>query len=423
MIVRILEPNEKYKASLAMAVAFEYGIDYRKEKTQALTMSRKDCEAAKALPEVPENVPALPSDSYPATLCFGSLSDDEQDLYGCMDLNTFTARFDGSPVLMGGVGGVATLPQYRRNGAIRGCMNVIFRHMYDNGYTLSFLYPFSRAYYRKFGYVNGGKYYTWTIPFDALPAAMPEGSVELLPPGESMGALLSVYNQFYETYNCSVIRREFDRRMEEQNLLEQQRYIHIWKNREGIPRGFMIAKKVDGILDCTTSFALPNAFLFLDAEALTGLLGFAKSAFSTDYRAIRFAVPENIPVDSMIFEGNKAKCTVNYNGMARIVSVESALKLCRCLGNGSLRIKVCDNILPENNAVWELVWSEDSPNQVSRCNKEADIEFPISEFSAFLCGIRSAEEIPYVPEVTVRNPKKDFSKVFYKKNNYVLNLF
>ena len=423
MIVKILEPNEKYKASLAMAVAFEYGLDYQKEKAQALTMDDKAIAAAKALPEVPDSAPALPSDAFIPSLCFASLSDDEEQLYGCMDLNTFTARFDGKQVLMGGVGGVATFPQYRRLGAIRACMNSIFRHMYDHGYTLSFLYPFSRYYYRKFGYVNGGRYYTWTIPLDAIPKNAPEGSIELLAPGENMDVLTSIYNQFYETYNCSVVRRDYDRRMLEMNLLEQQQYIHIWKNKEGVPRGFMIGKKVDGILDCTTSFALQNAFLFLDADALAGMLGFVKTAFSTDYQAIRFMVPDNIPVDSMISEGNKASCTVNYNGMARVVSVEKALLLCRCMGSGSLKMKVRDDIIPENNAVWKLTWHPDAPNQVEKCDGDPDVELPVSEFTALICGIRSAQEIPYIPEVAVYKQAADLSGIFYKKNNFVMNLF
>ena len=69
-------------------------------------------------------------------------------------VSDFTVQFDGSPCQLGGIGGVATLPQYRRRGGIRACFREALPDMYGSGYDFSYLYPFSTAYYRKFGYEN-----------------------------------------------------------------------------------------------------------------------------------------------------------------------------------------------------------------------------------------------------------------------------
>lgn len=45
--------------------------------------------------------------------------DEDGEMMSTFTVSDFTVQFDGSPCKMGGIGGVATLPQYRRRGGIR----------------------------------------------------------------------------------------------------------------------------------------------------------------------------------------------------------------------------------------------------------------------------------------------------------------
>ena len=59
---------------------------------------------------------------------------------------------DGVSVKCGSIGNIASLPEGRRGGIVRKIMKLLCDKMYEDGYVMSFLYPFSHPYYRKFGY-------------------------------------------------------------------------------------------------------------------------------------------------------------------------------------------------------------------------------------------------------------------------------
>jgi len=59
---------------------------------------------------------------------------------------------NGFKVKMGGIGGVCTLPDYRRRGYAGELLRYTVKEMRRSGFITSILYPFSFAYYRKFGW-------------------------------------------------------------------------------------------------------------------------------------------------------------------------------------------------------------------------------------------------------------------------------
>lgn len=421
MKTRILLPNESHRAGLVRAVCFEGNLDYEAEREKELAMTPEEIEAAQRFPET--DGPALPSDHLPPHRDWGAFSDDGETLIGCVNVNTYPIRFDGKETLMGGIGGVATLPPYRRGGAIRACMQAAFRQMYDDGFAFSTLYPFSRAYYRQFGFEDGGPVHEWEISLSALKNTFPGGTIRQLFSWDDLSPLTAIYNRFYKGCNLSVIRREFDPSLAKENLLNQQRYIYLWEDAQGNPRGFFISKKQDRVLDCSTGFRLKNAFLALDAEAYGALFAFARTAFAADYDAIRLILPGHISPASLISEGNQVSCKRSSNGMVRAVSVPLVLESCRCRGEGQVKIEISDPLLPENCGVWLLEFAEGRPNRVCRTAEQPDITLPVSAFSALICGIRSAEELPMMPEAAVRNPAALLDRVFYRKPCHFLDLF
>lgn len=407
-IPRLLTPEENFRFQLVQAVAFEVPIDYEKEKN-----SHED-------PVVNENCRKI-----------GVFSEDESVMYGCLLYNKYRCHFDGGEMLLGGVGGVATLPEYRRNGIIRTCMNFTLRDMYEQGYAFSFLYPFSMQYYRKFGYEAGNAIYRWTIPFAELPKRNIEGSVTQIFPGESLEPLLEIYEKFYEGYNLSSIREKYSEQMEKEDLMKQKRYVFLYRDRSGVPRGFFIYHKnrtADGvIMDCMTTFAARNDFLFLDANAFTEMLSFIKSAFGSYYDKIQFTTPASISLTSLVGENNEAKCEKICDGMSRVINVHKVLEMCRCKGTGQFYIEIIDDILTENHGIWKISFSEGRHNQVEKVDpdtkEKADILLPINEFSALICGEKSAEDICWMPNVKVRCKEDEFGKIFYNKKCFIAELF
>lgn len=413
MITRILREEEQWKSDLVQAVCFEFPFDLEKAKNKK--------------PEQPgDSKEARESSEKIKTGCYGCFADDNEQLLGSITVSHFTSCFDGHDVKMGGIGGVSTLPQWRRQRVIRRCFEQALADMYDQGFVLSSLYPFSTNYYRKFGYENNAGVWTWTVPFDALPAPLgDEGTVEQLLPGDDLTPLLEIYREFYKDCNLSVRRTVYDPSLVSENLLEQKRYIYLWRNREGKPEAFLIAKKTEeDVFDCSRSFLLKNGFLALNPQAMAGLFSFVKTSFSAYYRRIRFSVPEGIHPDSLFRESTGITCHRSYNGMLRIVNVREALRLCRCKGSGTVRLFVSDDMLPQNNGTWQVTFAPGRENLVEKVSgTDADISLPISALSALLCGPRSAEELPWMPEVQVHDPDAPLGQIFYRKMCQVMDLF
>lgn len=407
---RLMAPEENHRFQLVQAAAFEVSIDYEEEKKK----SRTDLETD-------ENCRKI-----------GVFSEDESVLYGCLLYNKYRCRFDGKEMLLGGIGGVATLPEYRRNGIIRTCMNFTLRDMYDQGCAFSFLYPFSMQYYRKFGYEAGNGTHTWTIPFTELPKKRIEGSVAQIFPGDSLEPLLRIYEKFYEEYNLSSIREKYSAQMEKEDLLKQRRYVFLYRDAAGIPQGFFIYRKKstpDGtVMDCETTFESRNDFLFLDANAFIEMLSFIRSAFGAYFDKIRFAVPADLSLSLLVGENNESACEKYYGGMSRAIDVRKALKMCRCQGSGQLYIGIRDGILPENQGVWKIGFSEGQDNEVEKVGADiieetVDILLPINEFSALICGDKGAEDIRWMPNVKVRSKEEELGKIFYHKKSFMTELF
>lgn len=412
MIARLLKPEESWRWNQVMAAAFEWDFDLEKAKAEA---AREKTE--EELREQARN------------RCFGALSDDGKILYGCVNSREYTCRFDGGAYKLGGIGGVSTLPPYRHNGAIRASLSASLRDMYENGFTFSYLYPFSTQYYRKFGYEVGAEARRWVMPLADIRPKDVGGTIEQIFPGDDFSPLLEVYDACFADCNMSAVRDRYDAGLEKAKLMEEHRYVYVWRNEAGAPRGLMIAHKTreDGavVMDCNHTFGAQNenGFLFCDMEALSALLFFVKSAFSADYDKISFTTRREIDLTSLVGENNSASCSMFWNGMLRVVNVRRVLENCNCRGTGCVRIAVEDTILPENCGTWKLTFEPGQVNFVEKTEEQPDVSLTINAFSALICGARDVHSLAWIPDAVVHNAAAPFAGVFYAKPCFMLDLF
>lgn len=412
MIARLLKPEESWRWNQVMAAAFEWDFDLEKARAEA---AREKTE--EELREQARN------------RCFGALSDDGKILYGCVNSREYTCRFDGGAYKLGGIGGVSTLPPYRHNGAIRASLSASLRDMYENGFTFSYLYPFSTQYYRKFGYEVGAEARRWVMPLADIRPKDVGGTIEQIFPGDDFSPLLEVYDACFADCNMSAVRDRYDAGLEKAKLMEEHRYVYVWRNEAGAPRGLMIAHKTreDGavVMDCNHTFGAQNenGFLFCDMEALSALLFFVKSAFSADYDKISFTTRREIDLTSLVGENNSASCSMFWNGMLRVVNVRRVLENCNCRGTGCVRIAVEDTILPENCGTWKLTFAPGQVNFVEKTEEQPDVSLTINAFSALICGARDVHSLAWIPDAVVHNAAAPFAGVFYAKPCFMLDLF
>lgn len=405
MLVRKLRPEEFWQARLVQAVAFEESFDLAKEKEK--------CNAGSFSEDT----------DYEKNADYWAAFGEGEAPSACLVMSHFQVRFDGHVAGLGGVGGVASLPANRRGGAVRACMREALRDLYGHGDVLSALYPFSTGYYQKFGYANGVESCLWEVSMGDLPQENFGGRVRQLFPGEDLSPLLTVYNAFYQGCNLSSLREVYDKGLLEKELLKEKRYIYLWEDENGAPGAFCIAGRDGDVLNMRTDFSARNGFLFRDAQGFQALLSFLRRAFFSNFRAVRFALPVWAAVAPLLPECARMKRESFFNGMVRAVNVEKLLGLCACKGEGVLTLEAVDPLLEENNAVFRLAFQEGKENQVERVREKPDIRLGVGELGALLCGVHGAEELRWMPGITVENASAPFSQVFYPKACHLTELF
>lgn len=134
MRIEVLQDREYVMASRVMNMSFN--ANWTGEDSEEELLSQHLASKAKG-ETIPERIGAF---------------NDIGDLMAQVQFTGFRSFLWGESVPMEGIGGVATLPQFRRHGAIREIMREGFRRMNDRGTVITILYPFSSAFYRKFGY-------------------------------------------------------------------------------------------------------------------------------------------------------------------------------------------------------------------------------------------------------------------------------
>ena len=140
MIIRELREEEAYKCAMANALAFHFHSDIEKIKAEGRIKN----------------------------FVVGAFEDDGETLMGKVEVNRFKSNFYGDYVEAMCVGGVATRPECRRAGCIRRCFQYIFDAADRFSWEISYLYPFSYAYYRKFGYERMTDSYDVTVRMHSL---------------------------------------------------------------------------------------------------------------------------------------------------------------------------------------------------------------------------------------------------------------
>ena len=261
MIVRKIKPEEVLRANELFAIAFEQPMD----------------REAAAKPDN-ENVHR-----------WAAFDEGSGEMMSNFVINDYTVRFDGHACKMGGIGGVATLPQYRRRGGIRGCFQEALPDMYASGYDLSYLYPFSTAYYRKFGYECCVRKFFIAVRLNLLAPPEFNGTLRLAEAGAPMTeAIRSVDACWESNYNMMVQHRPEDYKWtEEFDPAVKQGFTYVCFARDGTPRGYTTFSKAD---EKDGRNLVCSRFAFVDREGFAGLMNLFKS-LAADHALVKFALP------------------------------------------------------------------------------------------------------------------------------------
>ena len=347
---------------------------------------------------------------------------DDGKMFASIATIPFTVRFDGQEVGMCGIGDVCTLPAYRRGGAIRKIFDQALPEMFEKGQLFSYLFPFSTAFYRKFGYELSCDTVTYTVALDAIKKRSTNGYVKLYEQPEDLPDFQAVYAQFAAALNLSVVRDDtlWRYRLGNSDPVKDAQYSYLWYNDAGEPKAYMT---YHGVWDGPRHIMDVGDIAFLDMEGFYGLCDFAAS-FTSHYSHLRFTLPSSMPILHAFPELSQGKLerTLGARGMCRVVNAQEVLKRARYRGCGAFTVQVVDDQIAQNNAVFAVQFS-DGETQVTITDVPADIVLPIQEFSRMITGVYDLADAQLLPGVKIRDNRENLKKAFYHKPTFIAEFF
>lgn len=224
---------------------------------------------------------------------------------------------------VGGLGGVATPPEHRRQGYVRRLLVEALREYRDAGVDVVTLWPFSVPFYRQFGWGIANKYTTYELPPDQLRFARgTAGTVRRLDP-DDWERLRSVEVAFGSGTALSMRRSERwwrDRTLSSWSGRGEP-YVYGYE-RGGELRGYLLYTV--GRSDGGERTLRVTDLAHVDDDAYRGLLAFLAD-HDSQVATIRLPRAAETELLDRVHDPGEIDCTVQVGPMARLVDVADAL--------------------------------------------------------------------------------------------------
>ena len=407
MIIRKIKQEELLAARGVSSVAFDWSFD-----TAGLT---PEGYAQKVLDNPGHKAEACCMDTWVALADDGALAAKLQCL-------PYTVFFDGGEAKMSGVGGVCSLPQYRRQGAVREMFKAAYEELLESGVLFSHLFAFSEHFYARYGYVSCMQA-GWTFDMHTVPDYAYGGSFTMYRGGDEFPALQEVYTRFACRYNMMAHRNKDDwKRYIDADPLKDTHYTYLYRDTAGHPKGYLTYRKVRennmDIFEC-------SEFVANDKDALRALFAFAKS-FSSHFKKIRLSAPRDLPLEGFCldYSQSESKRALEQNGMARAVNAEKILLAAKYRGSGTLSVAIKDPDIAQNNRTFRIAYENGRASEVRTAETGIpDAEMSVNRFTAAILGLCAAEDFEYFTDAKLHCDAEKAAGVFYRKPYWINDHF
>lgn len=161
----------------------------------------------------------------------------------------------------------------------------------------------------------------------------------------------------------------------------------------------------------------PQAILEVQDLAWVGPKGFQAilgflARFSADYGTIRLFLPRDLELLSLIRSPRayNIQKTTEQNYMVRVINAARALEAIRKPEGCSFVIRVNDELLPENNGIWQV-----TRDGVHPTTRQPDLIVSEKTLGQLVTGAASLSEVLYREDASVLNNRDLLESVFTRK--------
>lgn len=352
--------------------------------------------------------------SSPRNVTLGRF-DQDGTLTACLQLPEYQVWYQGQIVPMVGVGGVASLPEFRKGGGIRELFQAALPWMRQRGAVFSSLYPFSHLFYRKFGYELCQLTLRYKVEPQALASFSCTCKARMVTPGESLERELPRLRQVYQAWlgqhNLAADRE--DRRWKAlfgKNPTKERRYAYILEE-EGTPLAYLILSMEDTPQGRNGKI---RELAFTGREGLVQALGFLHRLAASEYPSYTLNLPGDLLLATLMAESYQLECSWDGQPMARIVTLEKALEPKAPAAGETYTLAVTDALLPENDGVFQVTGGAAPTVERLPQDAPADLSLDIGTLTQLCLGTLSLEEALFKPGVILHGNENVLKKAFPK---------
>lgn len=304
-----------------------------------------------------------------------------------LDMQTYIG---GKRFAMGGVAGVATWPEYRRQGLVASLLVHSLQTMKDKGQTISFLAPFAYGFYRKYGWETYCNYRTYTISSSMLPKRTDySGRIVRC---SDYKPLQDMYEAYATQYNGMLSRSAiwWEMRVSKRKTGS----IVVYNDNENNAQGYMIYEVKNRVLTI-------HELVHLNEESYTALWSFV-SQHDSMIDSVFIAVPDD-DILPFLLDNPRIKQETSPHFMARIVDAKAFIEQLAFKPASQvdkLTIAIDDKHTPWNAGTFELLIDESGAAQFNRIESaEADIQVNIGLLTSMFLGYRRPSELSYFKRI------------------------
>jgi predicted acetyltransferase len=318
-------------------------------------------------------------------------------ILGIWDENTLAAKLHIIPLSiymkgdewkMGGVAGVATFPEYRRNGYVKSLMVESLKRMRDEDQIVSMLGPFDIGFYRKFG---------WETLTDKKKVTIEKSHLKFLRAQQGVIKRYTIdthhedIERLYEQYctqHTGMLKR--DAAWWKDHVYEDDSHIAVYYQAENKALGYMLYSVKDKKMEVQELVAL-------EQEARLGLWNFICQHDSM-VNTVTIELSDHDPFLYFLPQPD-VKQEVSPYFMARVVDAEECFKKFPFLqGEESLFLHLEDEHAPWNNGSYLIkdgVVKAFKEKEGSHCvhPPKKGIQLNINSLSAILFGYKRPMEL------------------------------
>jgi len=344
--------------------------------------------------------------------------DDQNNLVAGVRTIPYNMYFDGHLVKMGGVAAVVTAPEARASGVMGKVMVESLRIMKERGQIFSILYPFSYAYYRKYGYELAYQTNTAEISTNAFcNYPFPQDSVRLWKKGDGFADIKAVYDVFKKDRNYILER---DNKQWEQvtknDPYTTTRYTYIHYDSQNKPDAYLMMHPSERRPDHSIDMHI-DELAWTDKSGLQAMFGFIGGLRPQCDKIFWTDVPMDLDLYSLFPEAHDVKINKSSSGMTRIVDLPKVLEKLRppSVAQGRVVIDITDRSLPCNTGKYALSW-KDGVLSVEKTDQNPDMSTTIEAMTQMAIGYLNPGEAGYRQDTTIYSQHEMLMALLPKKN-------